>query len=429
MKTRLLTTLMIPLLFCACAPGVDVNPMLRDFDTYAKDVRATATDESALKTLDAGQAKRAEAGALAEKGKGKEALPKAEQAMADARLASEMDQMNAAAHRADQCRVEVEQARVKWSEAVYVLEQTEQFVGKKADLETRKPVAPAAEPSLPATTLPADSIAAAAPAPSMSAVQTSWTAWRKAAANNKVPTADIESAYQHAIEMTKAEKVDAATTTQATYLANRAAQSLECRVRTALNERVCGEATMQTAALGDARVDALRAALELERGLKDSLRGELDQLRAESKTRQDELYGALSTMEGKFASIRRDARGTIVSLADILFDFDKATLRRDVEFNLVKIATILNQFGEMKIVIEGHTDSVGSDEYNLGLSKRRAQAVRDFLASQDVVEGRLSFEGYGESRPVADNDTEEGRQKNRRVDLVIQDAPEAAAGK
>jgi outer membrane protein OmpA-like peptidoglycan-associated protein len=128
-------------------------------------------------------------------------------------------------------------------------------------------------------------------------------------------------------------------------------------------------------------------------------------------------------MEGKFASIRRDARGTIVSLADILFDFDKATLRRDVEFNLVKIATILNQFSEMNIAIEGHTDAVGTEEYNLGLSKRRAQAVRDFLASQGVVEGRLSFDGYGESRPVADNDTEEGRQKNRRVDLVIQDAP------
>jgi outer membrane protein OmpA-like peptidoglycan-associated protein len=128
-------------------------------------------------------------------------------------------------------------------------------------------------------------------------------------------------------------------------------------------------------------------------------------------------------MEGKFASIRRDARGTIVSLADILFDFDKATLRRDVEFNLVKIATILNQFAEMKVLVEGHTDNIGTEEYNLGLSKRRAQAVSEFLVSQGVVATRLSFEGYGESRPVADNATDAGRQKNRRVDLVIQDAP------
>jgi outer membrane protein OmpA-like peptidoglycan-associated protein len=177
------------------------------------------------------------------------------------------------------------------------------------------------------------------------------------------------------------------------------------------------------AAYADAREGALRATLELERSLQDDLRRDLDQLRAEAKTRQDELFNALSQMEGKFASIHRDARGTIVSLADILFDFDKATLRRDVEFNLVKIATILNQFGEMKILIEGHTDAIGSEEYNLILSKKRAQAVLDFMVSQGVAADRLSSEGYGESRPVADNETEEGRQKNRRVDLVIQDAP------
>jgi OOP family OmpA-OmpF porin len=77
----------------------------------------------------------------------------------------------------------------------------------------------------------------------------------------------------------------------------------------------------------------------------------------------------------------------------------------------------------MKILIEGHTDAIGSEEYNLILSKKRAQAVLDFMVSQGVAADRLSSEGYGESRPVADNETEEGRQKNRRVDLVIQDAP------
>jgi outer membrane protein OmpA-like peptidoglycan-associated protein len=417
MKTRLIATLIVPVLLCACAGGVDVNPMLRDFDTYAKDVREVATDEQALKTLDAGQAKRTEAGALAEKGKDKEALPMIEEAMADARLALEMDKMRASSQRAETCRLEVEQARVKWSEAVFILEQTEEFTGQKSPVETREPESPAAGPPLPTTTL-ADSLP-----PTIADVSSQWDAWRKAATEHKVAAPDIESAYQKSHDQTQAEKVDAATGAHATYLAARAVQALECRVRTDVNERVCLDATQHTAALGDARVETLRAALELERGLKDSLRGELEQLRAESKTRQDELYGALSSLEGKFASIRRDARGTIVSLADILFDFDKATLRRDVEFNLVKIATILNQFSEMKIVIEGHTDAVGSDEYNLGLSKRRAQAVRDFLASQGVVEGRLSSEGYGESRPVADNGTDEGRQKNRRVDLVIQDAP------
>jgi outer membrane protein OmpA-like peptidoglycan-associated protein len=257
----------------------------------------------------------------------------------------------------------------------------------------------------------------------MGGISAQWTSWRQAAADRKVMAADLEGTYRNSGAAAQAEKVDAATAAHHRYLAARATQSLECRVRAEANERVCLDATQQTAAYADARENALRATLELERTLQADLRRDLDQLRAEAKTRQDELFNALSQLEGKFASIHRDARGTIVSLADILFDFDKATLRRDVEFNLVKIATILNQFGEMKILIEGHTDSIGTEEYNLGLSQRRARAVLEFLISQGVVEARLSSEGYGEARPVADNDTDAGRQKNRRVDLVIQDAP------
>jgi outer membrane protein OmpA-like peptidoglycan-associated protein len=403
----------------ACAPGVDVEPLLRDFDQYAKDLHAAGADPHAIAALDEGQVKRTEAGALAEQGKEKEAVPVAERALADARLALEVDRMMVSQHRAQRCRYEVEQARTKWSEAVFVLEQTEEFVGKDAPSAKLEPAPAKEEPPLPASTLMPDSF----PPADMENVSAQWTVWREAAAGRKVAAADVESAYRRSAEQTQAEKVDAATAAHHRYLAARAVQSLECRVRTETNERVCLTATEQMAAYGDAREGALRATLELERALQDDLRRDLDQLRAEASTRQDELYNALSQMEGKFASIRRDARGTIVSLADILFDFDKATLRRDVEFNLVKIATILNQFAEMKVLIEGHTDAVGTDEYNLGLSQRRAQAVHDFLVSQDVKADRLSWEGYGESRPVADNDTDEGRQKNRRVDLVIQDAP------
>jgi OOP family OmpA-OmpF porin len=76
----------------------------------------------------------------------------------------------------------------------------------------------------------------------------------------------------------------------------------------------------------------------------------------------------------------------------------------------------------MNVLIEGHTDAIGTDEYNLGLSQRRAKAVYDFMIDQgDVEERRLQWAGYGESRPVAPNETDADRQKNRRVDLVIQD--------
>jgi len=419
MRIRYMATLILPVLCFGCAPSVDVEPMLRDFDEYSKDLRAVTTDEHAIATLDAGQAKRAEAGALVEKGKKKEAVPVAEQALADAHLALEVDRMMVASDRAQKCRLEVEQARTKWSEAVFVLEQTEEFVGKDAPTAKLEPKLPEAEAPLPATTLMPDSF----PPATLDIVSAQWTAWRTALIELKVPAADLETIYWRSYDRTQAEKIDPATTDHHRYLAARAVQSLECRVRAEANERVCADATQQTAAYGDARADALRATLDLERTLQDDLRRDLNQLRAEAKTRQDELYNALSQMEGKFASIRRDARGTIVSLADILFDFDKATLRRDVEFNLVKIATILNQFAEMKVLVEGHTDNIGTDEYNLGLSQRRAKAVDEFLVSQGVVASRLSWDGYGESRPVADNESDEGRQKNRRVDLVIQDAP------
>jgi outer membrane protein OmpA-like peptidoglycan-associated protein len=173
--------------------------------------------------------------------------------------------------------------------------------------------------------------------------------------------------------------------------------------------------------LASATDDARQGTLELERGLREDLRNELEKTRQEAADRQNQLYQALQQIQGKYAQITRDARGTIISLADILFDFNKATLKRDVEFSLVRVATILNQFPEMKIAVEGHTDNVGTAEYNLDLSKRRAQAVADFLASQGVSADRMTVAGYGMTRPVADNSTEEGRQKNRRVDLVVQD--------
>jgi outer membrane protein OmpA-like peptidoglycan-associated protein len=342
----------------------------------------------------------------------------AEQALADARLALEMDRMDVAARRAQKCRMEVEQARAKWSEAVYILEQTAQFAGTRAP-NTQVPLATEENAiELPVSTLSPETF----PPATMMAVTSQWNGWRQVAADNQVAAADLESAYKGTYS-TETRKDDQATTENQRYLAARAVQALECRVRADVGDRVCLETTQQTAAFSDARADALRATLDLERSMQEDLRRDLDHLRAEAKTRQDELFNALSQMEGKFASIRRDARGTIVSLADILFDFNKATLRRDVEFNLVKIATILNQFAEMKVVVEGHTDSVGTEEYNLELTQRRAQVVLEFLVSQDVAADRLTAEGFGESRPVADNDTPEGRQKNRRVDLVIQDAP------
>jgi outer membrane protein OmpA-like peptidoglycan-associated protein len=161
--------------------------------------------------------------------------------------------------------------------------------------------------------------------------------------------------------------------------------------------------------------------VDLERGMKDTARSDLEEERARQADREQKLYESLKQFEGKFASIRREARGTIMSLSDILFDFGKSELRREAELNVAKLSVILQQFPEMHITVEGHTDNVGSEEYNLKLSEKRAKSVLDFLVREGVTAERMELKGYGMSQPVASNETAQGRQQNRRVDLVIRE--------
>jgi len=105
-------------------------------------------------------------------------------------------------------------------------------------------------------------------------------------------------------------------------------------------------------------------------------------------------------------------------LVGVNFDFDKATLRQEDVSDLDKNVEALKAWGDVNIEVAGHTDSKGSDAYNMKLSKQRAEAVRNFLISRGVAADRLTAKGYGESQPVADNATEAGRFQNRRVELI-----------
>ncbi len=106
--------------------------------------------------------------------------------------------------------------------------------------------------------------------------------------------------------------------------------------------------------------------------------------------------------------------------ADVLFDFDKADIRADAASALAKVATIIRAYPDGAATLEGHTDSKGDDAYNQRLSERRAESVRRWLAEKERVDGsKLAARGFGESRPVVSNDTDAGRQKNRRVEVVI----------
>jgi len=112
-------------------------------------------------------------------------------------------------------------------------------------------------------------------------------------------------------------------------------------------------------------------------------------------------------------------RGLVLTLGDVLFISGHAELRSGASGALDKLVSFLNRYPDRSAVIEGYTDSVGTEAYNQGLSQRRADAVRSYLIAQGIASGRLDASGKGESHPVADNASAEGRQQNRRVEVVI----------
>jgi len=116
---------------------------------------------------------------------------------------------------------------------------------------------------------------------------------------------------------------------------------------------------------------------------------------------------------------RDTARGLIVNLSDVLFDFNQATLKPGAREKLAKVSGILLAYPSLHMNVEGHTDSVGSDEYNMKLSQRRADAVRDYLTSSGISPANVQAVGLGKAGPVASNDTAAGRQQNRRVEMVV----------
>jgi outer membrane protein OmpA-like peptidoglycan-associated protein len=106
-------------------------------------------------------------------------------------------------------------------------------------------------------------------------------------------------------------------------------------------------------------------------------------------------------------------------MSDVLFDTARFTLRPAAREKLAKISGIVLAYPELRLEVEGHTDSVGSDTYNERLSQQRAASVRDYLIKQGVPEPNISAQGFGESQPVASNANAAGRQQNRRVELVV----------
>mgnify|MGYP000050082413 CR=1 FL=1 len=181
------------------------------------------------------------------------------------------------------------------------------------------------------------------------------------------------------------------------------------------------EIKQERAALAKEMSELARQTRELAQE-RDSLAAERDRLAEEReaiKKERDELASKLKMALSTVAETTDTARGLIVNLAGVLFDVNKATLKPESQLKLAKLAGILMVFPDMKLSIEGHTDSTGPEELNLRLSTERARTVYEFLMSQGVSPERLKYQGFGSSQPVAPNDTEANRAKNRRVEVIV----------
>ena len=143
------------------------------------------------------------------------------------------------------------------------------------------------------------------------------------------------------------------------------------------------------------------------------------QAAAQAEAEKAQLRAQLLAQLNSILQTRDSARGLIVNMSDVLFDTASSTLKPGAREKLAKISGILLAHPGLTLQIEGHTDSVGTEEYNQQLSERRSDSVRDFLAEQGVPASSMTAKGFGKTQPVASNDTPEGRQRNRRVELVV----------
>ena len=177
-----------------------------------------------------------------------------------------------------------------------------------------------------------------------------------------------------------------------------------------------------------AAADANQAAANAQQGQRDA-EAESDRNRAAAATSDQQLQQAVRDREELRARLlqqfnailatRDTARGLVVNLSDVLFDSGKYTLRPGAREKLAKISGIILAYPDLRLAIEGNTDSVGGDAMNQELSEQRAGAVRDYLAKQNIPLTSMTSRGFGKTQPVASNDTAEGRQQNRRVEMIV----------
>lgn len=199
---------------------------------------------------------------------------------------------------------------------------------------------------------------------------------------------------------------------------------LEARTLEAERARRETQAARNDSQIAQNRADLARNETQIAQSQADLARTDtrIAQNQAE-RARQDATAAQIETAElGRQIALlnaRETDRGLVVTLGDVLFETGKSTIVGSNDSNLAKLAVFLNKYNDRTVIIEGHTDNVGSDSSNMTLSQARADSVKNYLVDAGIVNSRLNTMGKGENHPVSVNDTSTGRQQNRRVEVII----------
>jgi len=239
----------------------------------------------------------------------------------------------------------------------------------------------------------------------------------------RAPVAMSEA--EAAVVAAEAPQTDQEQAAHLAYLADRKVDTAKARAEASFAED-------QRAKLGEQRDSARLDARTREA---DNARNEADVAKAEVATAHAESDAARASAAQQSEELQRQIdelqakptdRGLVVTLGDVLFTSGMSDLNASATSSLDKLAAFLNHYPDRNAVIEGHTDSVGSEDYNLGLSQRRADSVKSYLMGHGIGSMRLTTAGKGESQPLAGNDSATGRQQNRRVEVIIDNNPVVA---
>ncbi len=181
------------------------------------------------------------------------------------------------------------------------------------------------------------------------------------------------------------------------------------------------EAALQKEAAEKAKSEAVaqQQVLSAETDKARAAAAQSDNLRQQAEKEKQELRARLLQQLNSILATRDSARGLVANMSDVLFRSGSFELLPGARERLAKVSGIVLAYPSLHVAVEGHTDSVGSDEYNQDLSEHRAQSVRDYFVQQGIRASAIEFRGFGKSQPIASNDTAEGRQQNRRVELVL----------